>query len=202
MSYVIVVAELAVLLLPAASVNAPLATDTEPEPLCVFAVGVNTTVYDVPETAVNDDRVPPLNVTSPTTKSVEASDNVIVNTEVSPDFKVDLLAVIELTEGTCVSYVIVVVKLAVLLFPAVSVNLSAATDIEPEPLCVFAVGVNTTVYDVPEPANDDNVPPLTVMSPTTKSVAASDKVNVNVDVSPDFNVDALAAIETVGACVS
>ena len=75
----------------------------EPEPLCVFAVGVNTTVYDVPETAVNDDRVPPLNVTSPTTKSVEASDNVIVNTEVSPDFKVDLLAVIELTEGTCVS---------------------------------------------------------------------------------------------------
>jgi len=201
-SYVIVVAELAVLLLPAASVNAPLATDTEPEPLCVFAVGVNTTVYDVPETAVNDDRVPPLNVTSPTTKSVEASDNVIVNTEVSPDFKVDLLAVIELTEGTCVSYVIVVVKLAVLLFPAVSVNLSAATDIEPEPLCVFAVGVNTTVYDVPEPANDDNVPPLTVMSPTTKSVAASDKVNVNVDVSPDFNVDALAAIETVGACVS
>jgi hypothetical protein len=33
-------------------------------------------------------------------------------------------------------------------------------------------------------------------------VAASDKVNVNVDVSPDFNVDALAAIETVGAVAS
>lgn len=43
-SYVIVVVELAVLPFPAASVNAPLATDTEPEPLCVFAVGVNTTV--------------------------------------------------------------------------------------------------------------------------------------------------------------
>ena len=103
MSYVIVVAELAVLLFPDASVNLSTATDTEPEPLCVFAVGVNTTVYDVPETAVNDDRVPPLNVTSPTTKFVDASDNVIVNTEVSHDFKVDLLAVIELTEGTCVS---------------------------------------------------------------------------------------------------
>ena len=144
MSYVIVVAELAVLLFPAASVNTPLATDTEPEPLCVFAVGVNTTEYDVPE-PVKDDNVPPLNVTSPTTKSVEASDNVMVNTEVSHDFKVDLLAVIELTEGTCVSYVIVVAELAELLFPAASVNLSAATETEPEVLCVFAVGVNTTL---------------------------------------------------------
>jgi hypothetical protein len=199
-SYVIVVAELAVLPFPAASVNLSTATDTEPEPLCVFAVGVNTTVYDVPETAVNDDNVPPLNVTSPTTKSVEASDNVIVNTEVSPDFKVDLLAVIELTEGTCVSYVIVVAELAVLLFPAASVNLSTATDIEPEPLCVFAVGVNTTVYDVPETAvNDDKVPPLNVMSPSTKFVEASDKVKVNVEFSPDFNEAELAAIETDGA---
>ena len=198
MSYVIVVAELAVLLFPAASVNAPLATDTEPEPLCVFAVGVNTTEYDVPE-PVKDDKVPPLAVTSPTTKSVEASDNVMVNTEVSHDFKVDLLAVIELTEGTCVSYAIVVVELAVLLFPAASVNLSAATETEPEVLCVFAVGVNTTVYDVPEPVNDDRVPPLTVMSPSTKFVEASDKVNVKVDVSPDFNEAEPAAIETDGA---
>ncbi|KRO46366.1 MAG: hypothetical protein ABR56_06270 [Acidimicrobium sp. BACL27 MAG-120823-bin4] len=201
MSYVIVVAELAVLLFPAASVNAPLATDTEPEPLCVFAVGVNTTEYDVPE-PVKDDNVPPLNVTSPTTKSVEASDNVMVNTEVSHDFKVDLLAVIELTEGTCVSYAIVVVALAVLLFPAASVNLSAATETEPEVLCVFAVGVNTTVYEVPEPEKDDNVPPLKVTSPTTKSVEASDKVKVNVEFSPDFNEAELAAIETAGGVVS
>jgi hypothetical protein len=98
--------------------------------------------------------------------------------------------------------VIVVAELAVLLFEAASVNVPSATDTEPVPLGVFAVGVNTTVYDVPEPANDDNVPPLTVMSPTTKSVAASDKVSVNVEVSPDFNVDALAAIETVGAVAS
>ena len=100
------------------------------------------------------------------------------------------------------SYVIVVAELAVLLFPAASVNLSAATDTEPEPLCVFAVGVNTTVYDVPEPVNDDKVPPLAVMSVTTKLVDASDNVNVNVEVSPDFSVDALAAIETVGTRVS
>ena len=93
------------------------------------------------------------------------------------------------------SYVIVVAELAVLLFPAASVNAPLATDTEPEPLCVFAVGVNTTVYDVPEPVNDDNVPPLDVMSPTTKSVEASDKVNVNVDVSPDFSVDVPATIE-------
>ena len=199
MSYVIVVAELAVLLFPAASVNTPLATDTEPEPLCVSAVGVNTTVYEVLETLVNEDSVPPLNVTSPTTKFVDASDNVIVNTEVSHDFKVDLLAVIELTEGTCVSYAIVVVELAVLLFPAASVNLSAATETEPEVLCVFAVGVNTTVYEVPEPEKDDNVPPLNVMSPSTKFVEASDKVKVNVEFSPDFNEAELAAIETDGA---
>ena len=75
-------AELAVLLFAAASVNVPSATETEPEPLCVFVVGVNTTVYDVPETAVNDDNVPPLKVISPTAKSVEVSDKVKVNVEV------------------------------------------------------------------------------------------------------------------------
>jgi hypothetical protein len=94
-SYVIVVAELAELLFPAASVNAPLATDTEPEPLCVFAVGVNTTVYDVPETAVNDDRVPPETETSPVAKFEDASDNVIVKVDVSPDFNEAELAAIE-----------------------------------------------------------------------------------------------------------
>ena len=81
------------------------------------------------------------------------------------------------------SYVIDVVELAVFVFPAVSVNAPLATDTEPEPLCVSAVGVYTTVYDVPDTAvNDDNVPPVTVMSPTTKSVVDSDKVNVKVDV--------------------
>jgi hypothetical protein len=68
---------------------------------------------------------------------------------------------------------------------------------------VFAVGVNTTVYEDPEPANDDKVPPLTVMSPTANVVDDSDNVMVNVEVSPDFNVEELAEIElTVGAVVS
>ena len=58
------------------------------------------------------------------------------------------------------------------------------------------------MYDVPEPLNDDNVPPLAAISVTTKLVDASDSVNVNVDVSPDFSVVALAAIETVGTRVS
>ena len=52
---------------------------------------------------------------------------------------------------------------------------------------------------MPDPEKDDNVPPLNVMSPTTKSVEASDNVIVRVDVSPDFSVVALAEIETVGA---
>ena len=75
------VVELAVFVFPAVSVNAPLATETDPEPLCVFDVGVNTTVYDVPETAVNEESVPPLNVISPTTKLAEVSDNVKVSVE-------------------------------------------------------------------------------------------------------------------------
>ena len=92
------------------------------------------------------------------------------------------------------------VELAVLLFPAVSVNLSTATDIEPEPLCVFAVGVNTTVYDVPETAvNDDRVPPLKVMSLSTKFVEVSDRVNVIVEVWPERNEVDVAARVAVGA---
>ena len=104
------------------------------------------------------------------------------------------------TVGTRVSYVIVVVELAVLLFPAASVNLSAATETEPEVLCVSAVGSNPTVYEVLETAvNENSVPPITVISPGVKPVGASKNVNVNVDFSPDFSVVALAAIETVGA---
>jgi hypothetical protein len=153
----------------------------------------------VDEVAVIEESVPPVTETSPVAKFDDASDKVIVSVDVSPDFNVDALAAIE-TDGAWVSYVIVVAELAVLLFPAASVNLSSATDIEPEPLCVFAVGVNTTVYDVPETAvNEDRVPPLNVMSPTAKSVDASDNVIVRVDVSPDFSVVALAEIETVGA---
>jgi hypothetical protein len=38
------VAVLAVLVLPAVSVNTPAATETEPDPVCMFAVGVKITV--------------------------------------------------------------------------------------------------------------------------------------------------------------
>ena len=55
---------------------------------------------------------------------------------------------------------------------------------------------------MPEPVNDDNVPPLTVMSPTTKSLADSDKVNVNVEVWLAFNEVEVAVMVTVGAVVS
>jgi hypothetical protein len=38
------------------------------------------------------------------------------------------------------------------------------------------------VYEEPEPANDDNEPPDTFTSPTTKSDDDSDNVNVTVSV--------------------
>ena len=76
------VVELAVLVLPAVSEKTPLETETEPEPLCVFVVGVNATVYTVEEVAVTDERVPPVTETSPVAKFDDASDSVIVNVEV------------------------------------------------------------------------------------------------------------------------
>ena len=111
-------------------------------------------------------------------------------------------ATIETTDGACVSYVIDDAELAELVFPAASVNAPLATDTEPEPLCVSAVGVYTTEYDVPEPVNEDNAPPLAVMSPTTKSVVDSDNVNVKVDVWLALSDVEVAAIVTVGAVVS
>ena len=51
--------------------------------------------------------------------------------------------------------------------------------------------------------NDESVPPVTVMSPTAKSVAASDSVNVMVSVWPDLSVpEPVRASETVGEVVS
>jgi hypothetical protein len=84
------------------------------------------------------------------------------------------------------------------------VNLAAATEIEPVPDCVLVVGVNTTEYTVDDVAvNDDSVPPDTVMSPTAKSVAASDSVNVMVSVWPDLSVPEPVRVKvTVGARVS
>jgi hypothetical protein len=98
----------------------------------------------------------------------------------------------------------VVAELAVFEFPVASVNVAPATEIEPVPDCVLAVGVNTTEYTVDEVVvSVPMVPPETVMSPTTKSVAASDNVKVIVSVWPDLSVpEPVRASETEGAVVS
>ena len=51
-------------------------------------------------------------------------------------------------------------------------------------------------------AKSDNAPPETLISPTTKSVAASESVNVTVVVSPAFNDEAADVIAIVGLTVS
>ena len=51
--------------------------------------------------------------------------------------------------------------------------------------------------------NEESVPPVTVMSPTAKSVDASDSVKVMVSVWPDLSVpDPVRASVTVGEVVS
>ena len=91
-----------------------------------------------------------------------------------------------------------------MLFPAASVNVAPATDIDPEPEAVSAVGVKMTVYTVDDVAvNEESVPPETVMSPTAKSVDASDSVNVMVSVWPDLIVpEPVRTSDTVDASVS
>ena len=97
-----------------------------------------------------------------------------------------------------------VVVLAVFELPAASENVAPATEIDAEPEFVFAVGVNTTEYTVDDVVvRAPMVPPVTVMSPTTKSVAASDSVKVIVSVCPDLSVpDPVRASDTVGEVVS
>ena len=65
-----------------ASVNIPAPTEIDAVP-AEPAVGVKVAVYVVPE-PLNPDKAPPDTVTSPTTKSVEVSDNVNVSVSVCP----------------------------------------------------------------------------------------------------------------------
>jgi hypothetical protein len=110
--------------------------------------------------------------------------------------------VVVVVVGTTVSYAIVKVVLAVFPFAAASVNTPAPTEIDAVP-DALDIGVNVTVYVVPEPLNPDNVPPETVMSPTRKSVEASDNIKVNTSVLLTPNEpDAVRVIETVGGVVS
>ena len=81
-------AELAVLPLPAASLNTPAPTETDAVP-DELAVGVNVAVYDAPE-PLNDDNKPPETVTSALTKFVDDSDKVNVNDAVWPTNNVAL----------------------------------------------------------------------------------------------------------------
>jgi hypothetical protein len=69
---------LAVLLLPAVSVNRVPATKRVPVPAFVLAVGVNTTEYTVEDVVVSVPMVPPVTVMSSTAKVDDASDSVKV----------------------------------------------------------------------------------------------------------------------------
>ena len=97
-----------------------------------------------------------------------------------------------------------VAELAVFEFPAASVNVAPATEMDPEPVCVLAVGVNTTEYTVDDVVvSAPMLPPETVMSSTAKVLDASDSVNVMVSVWPERSVpDPVRASDTVGASVS
>ena len=55
---------------------------------------------------------------------------------------------------------------------------------------------------MPLPEKFDNAPPVTAMSPTTKSVADSDKVKVIVAVSPASRVTLSLEMAMVGRMVS
>jgi hypothetical protein len=109
--------ELAVLAFPTASVNTPEVTEIRAVPE-VPAVGVKVAVYEDPE-PLKPDNAPPETVTSPTTKFEEVSDNVNVNTSVSPTpNELEPLRDID-TVGEVVSIVTVPVEAAEML-PAAS----------------------------------------------------------------------------------
>jgi hypothetical protein len=69
---------LAVLLLPAVSVNRVLATKRVPVPEFVLVVGVNTTEYSVEDVVVSVPMVPPVTVMSSAANVDDASESVNV----------------------------------------------------------------------------------------------------------------------------
>jgi hypothetical protein len=125
-----------------------------------------------------------------------------VNKSVPPTIKEPVpLRAID-TVGDVVEYAILSAELASFPLPTESVNTPAPTEIDAVP-DESAVGVNVAVYEEPEPLKPDNDPPETVTSPTTKSVADSDSVNVNKSVPPTIKEPVpLRAIDTVGDVVS
>lgn len=93
---------------------------------------------------------------------------------------------------------------AVFEFPAVSVNVAPATEMDPDPDCVSAVGVNTTEYAVEDVVvSGPMVPPVTVMSSAANVVDASDRVKVIVSVCPALSGPVADRVKvTVGVVVS
>ena len=65
-----------------------------------------------------------------------------------------------------------------------------------------AVGVKVAVRVRPVPLRAERVPPEVVISPATKPVGASEKVNVIVAVCPVISAAVLLVIVSVGARVS
>jgi hypothetical protein len=113
-----------------------------------------------------------------------------------------VVAVDVVVVGGTVSKEIDNAELAVLPFPAVSVNTPAPTEIDAVPE-EPAVGVNVAVYVVPEPLKPEIAPPDTVTSPSTKFVADSDSVKVSTSIAPTpRGPEPLRAIEMVGGVVS
>ena len=91
-----------------------------------------------------------------------------------------------------------------MLFPAPSVNLAAATSIVVAP---SALGVKVAVYAVPEPSNEDKVPPETTTSSAANPVVDSLMVNVtpmlpSFVVEPDVTPVVLEAMVIVSAVES
>jgi hypothetical protein len=84
-------------------------------------------------------------VTSACTKFDEASDKVNVTVSETLFLHWALPERVTDTVGAAVSYEMPRALLAVLPLPAASVNVPAATEIDAEPDCVFAVGVNVAV---------------------------------------------------------
>ena len=159
----------------------------EPDATVITAVppvvgeAVNVAVYEVPlpEKLV---RVPNRVDTSAEVNVVTDSLTVKVTAVLDPDVT-DAGFAVMVTDGGDVSYEMDRALLAVLLFPAVSVNLDNATEIEPIPEFVLMVGVNTAEYTVEDVVVSALiVPPEKVMSSAAKVDDASDSVKVIVSV--------------------
>ena len=164
------------------------------------AVKVAVYVLPLPEKLV---RVPNRADTSSEVNVVTDSLTLKVIVVEEPDVTDAGLALI-VADGRDVSYGMDSALLAVLLFPAASVNLDRATEIDPEPELTLLVGVNTTEYTVDEVVVSVLiVPPEKVMSSAAKDVDASDSVKVIVSVWPTVSVPVPPReTATVGAVVS